>query len=178
LGSSPEENWFPWLANELRKRGCEVTIPRFPTPEGQSLASWQAAFEAQVGEVTPDMVLVGHSLGPAFIVRLLEAAPRPAAATFMVAPFLGSLENPEFDGLNKSFFFSAVDWKSVKKNAGFVRIYSSDNDPYVPIAKGLEFAQKMDSELTVMPQAGHFNMAAGYDTFPKLLQEIPEFLAK
>lgn len=33
---SPEENWFPWLAEELKKLGQIVVRPQLPTLEGQT----------------------------------------------------------------------------------------------------------------------------------------------
>ena len=41
---NPEENWIPWLKTELERLGCNVSAPRFPTPENQSLENWTKIF--------------------------------------------------------------------------------------------------------------------------------------
>ncbi|MDP4030861.1 MAG: alpha/beta hydrolase [Patescibacteria group bacterium] len=69
---SPEGNWFPWLERELKKLGIEVFVPRFPTPKGQTLDNWLKTFEPYQKYVNEESVLVGHSMGPGFIFRILE----------------------------------------------------------------------------------------------------------
>jgi predicted alpha/beta hydrolase family esterase len=38
---SPASNWLPWLADSLQLEGHAISFPILPTPEGQSLKSWQ-----------------------------------------------------------------------------------------------------------------------------------------
>ena len=59
----PDTNWFPWLHATLEAEGIEVVRPRFPTPEGQSLAAWLDAYDLAVKSLPfSPTVLVGHSL--------------------------------------------------------------------------------------------------------------------
>ena len=81
----PKENWFPWLKSELEKLDCRVFIPQFPTPEDQSLETWLKVFEEYKQYLDEDSVVVGHSLGPAFLLDILEKLDKPVKATFFVS---------------------------------------------------------------------------------------------
>ena len=86
---SPSGNWFPWLAGELRSLGHEVVVPEYPTPNNQSLESWLEVFDQDFGleNLNEDSILIGHSLGATFILKLLERAKQPIAACYLVAGF-------------------------------------------------------------------------------------------
>ena len=174
---SPNENWFPWLADEVRKLGHKSLIPTFPTPEGQSLESWLKDFKRQIGDLRSDMILVGHSLAPGFILSLLEQSHEPIIGTFMVSGFLGKLGVEEFDQVNETFVNRNFDWDRIKANGGEFHVYNSNNDPYVPLTKGQELAQKLGVELTIIEDGGHINASAGFVTFPKLLNDLEQLIS-
>lgn len=171
-GGDPHENWFPWLKEELAEMGVEALVPAFPTPEGQSLESWKKVMEQYT--IEEDDILVGHSIAPALILRLLEK--NKVKAAFLVAGFLGSLNMGEFDKINASFFAEPFDWEVIKNNCENIFVFGSDDDPYVPIAKEEELAEKLGVEPIVVEGAGHFNTDAGYTEFPQLLEKIKEVL--
>jgi predicted alpha/beta hydrolase family esterase len=173
---SPEENWFPWLKGELEKLGHAVHVPRFPTPENQTLDKWLEAFQNYRQYLDEDTILVGHSLGPAFILNLLERLDRPIRAAFLVAGFTGRLGLEEFDPINRTFCERNFNWEKIKQNCKSFFVFSSDNDPYVPLEKGKELAENLGAELTVVEGAGHFNEKAGYKEFPLLLEKIRRLL--
>ena len=175
---SPEENWFPWLKEELEKLGHQVFVPVFPTPEGQSLDAWMKVFEEYRQYLDKETILVGHSLGPAFILNVLEGVNKSVKASFFVAGFVGNLNNPEFDELNRSFADRVFDWEKIKKNGGKFFVFCSDNDPYVPVEKAKELAKKLGIEAEMIKEAGHFNENAGYTKFPMLLKKITEVVEK
>jgi predicted alpha/beta hydrolase family esterase len=176
-GGYPGRNWFPWLKSELETRSIKTSIPQFPTPEGQNLASWTQTFETEVGSVHSNLILFGHSTGVAFLLNLLDQVQQPVLATFLVAGFIGELGHAVFDPLNASFFTRQFNWERIKSNAGQLFIYAGDNDPYVPLSKGITLAESLKSELIVVPNGGHLNQDSGFISFPRLLWDLDRMLA-
>lgn len=173
---SPEVNWFPWLKQELEKLGHTVFVPEFPTPENQSLDNWLKFFGGYEKEINRDSIIVGHSLGPAFILNFLERTNRKIKACFLVAGFTGLLGNEHFDNLNRTFTDKQFNWNKIKENCEKFYVINSENDPYVPLEKGKELADKLEVELTILSEAGHINSEAGFIKFEKLLNMIKEEL--
>lgn len=167
---SPTENWFPWLKTELERIDYQVNVPVFPTPENQNLEAWIDVYRNL--NTNSSTILIGHSLGVAFILSRLESLNLPVKAVFLVSGFLGLLNNEEFDRLNKEFVGREFNWDKIKKNANKIFLYHSNNDPYVPMEKAYELANCLGIKPTIIENAGHFNEQAGYTEFPKLLADI------
>ncbi|MDD5148166.1 MAG: alpha/beta hydrolase [Candidatus ainarchaeum sp.] len=174
--SASRLHWFPWLKEKLEELGCRVFVPAFPTPENQSLQNWLAVFQEYQENLDNDSIVVGHSLGPAFLLSILEKAKKPIKAAFFIAGFTGSLGNHSFDEVNRTFVEKNFDWKKIRKNCKSFFVFNSDNDPYVPIEKGKELAEKLGTKLIIVKGAGHFNKAAGYTKFELLLEKIKKEL--
>jgi predicted alpha/beta hydrolase family esterase len=175
---NPKENWIPCLKEELEKLGCKVFVPEFPTPENQNLKSWRNTFKNYEKYIRSDTVFIGHSLGPAFILNLLET--HKAKAAFFVAGFIGlftgKYADPKFDEVNKTFTERVFDWKSIKDNCKIFYVLYSDNDPYVPKEKANQLGKLLDTEPIVVKGAGHFNSKAGYTKFELLLEKLKPLL--
>lgn len=168
----PKENWFPWLKEKLEDKGCQVFVPEFPTLENQTLDNWLNIFKDYESHLSEDSIVVGHSLGPAFLLNVLEQREKPIKAAFFVAGFTGLLGIPKFDKINKTFTDKTFNWEKVKQNCKKFYIINSDNDPYVPIEKGEELAKSLGSEVKIIKNAGHFGSSAGFDSFNLLLSKI------
>ncbi|MDV4154764.1 RBBP9/YdeN family alpha/beta hydrolase [Rhizobium brockwellii] len=170
----PDTNWFPWLCASLESEGIGVVRPRFPTPEGQSLSAWFEAHDLAVQSLhTAPTILVGHSLGAAFALRLIERAAAPVAGVFLAAAFIGALGLPDYDPINQSFFAAPFDWPSIRERKGPVfRCWAGDNDPYVPLSRSREVATCLDAPLEIVPNGGHLNSETGFDTFPQIRDAI------
>jgi len=173
---NPGENWLPWLKEKLEEMGHTVFAPEFPTPEDQTLDNWMKAFEYYLHLMDNDTIVVAHSLGPAFILSVLEKVEEPIKAAFFVSPFIGSLKNPDFDRINKTFVHREFNWDKIKKNCAKFFVFHSDNDPYVPLEKAEEFAKNLGVEVILVKNAGHFNEKAGYTKFEMLFDKIKEEL--
>ncbi len=94
-----------------------------------------------------------------------------ARAIFLIAPAWCPLNN-EFDPKMKTFTHRQFNWKMIKQNCREFHIFHSDNDPYIPLGKAKELAEKLGIKVNLIKKAGHFNEKAGYLTFPELLEKI------
>jgi len=175
---NPNENWFPWLKGELENTGYKVFVPAFPTPKSQKLEAWMEIFDKYKKELDEGSILVGHSIGCAFILSILERIKVKINAVFLVAGFLGPLGNDFYDSISKTFTQKEFDWEKIKNNCGKFFVYQADNDPHIPLEKGREIAKNLDSELIIIKNAGHFNEKSGYKTFELLLEDIKNITAK
>lgn len=164
----PEENWFPWLKEELEKLGHQVSVPKFPTPENQTLENWLEVFEKYNGQIE-NSIVIGHSLGVAFLLNVLET--KTVQAAFFVAGVSGPLDN-KFDEGMKTFSHRRFDWNKIKNNCHNFFVFHSDNDLYIPLEKGEELAKNLGVDLILVKDAGHFH----YKKFELLLEKIKEFI--
>ncbi|WP_085581835.1 RBBP9/YdeN family alpha/beta hydrolase [Thalassospira mesophila] len=170
----PDTNWFPWLDNELGAAGIDVLRPRFPTPHGQSLQAWLNAYDLAVTSLPlAPTILVGHSLGCALALRLVERSSEPVAGLFLASPFVGALGLPDYDPINQSFFDEPFDWAGIAARKGRTsQCWAGDDDPYVPLSRSQEIADRLESPLEVMQGGGHLNSETGFNTFPQVRDAI------
>lgn len=177
----PDSNWFPWLAERVEAAGHEALLPRFPTPQDQSPEAWLDAYDRQVNDAVlrSSTVLVAHSLGVAFALRLAaRAGPTdPYCSAFLAAGFWGALGLPDYDPIN-SPFFAPLDWESTRAGCGAgVECYAGDDDPYVPLRFSREIAQRLGVPLRIIPRGKHLNAENGMTTFPELAADLNTLLA-
>lgn len=172
-GGHPEECWYPWLEKKIVEKGFDVFIPQFPTPEGQTLDNWMDIFKPYLKEMDENTIIIGRSIGVPFILRVLEKLYKPIKASFLVAGFCSDLHMDEFKPYVDSFIEQPFDWKKIKKNAGKLYIYHSEDDTIVDIYYGKELAEKLQSELILIEEGGHFNLDSRFaEKFEKILEDI------
>jgi len=187
---SPEGNWFPELAEKLKALGQEVTVPKFPTDDwdditkrgrkgskktNQNLKSWLKTFEKEVlskikkGE---KLCFVGHSLGPVFILHIVDKYKIKLDSAIFVSPFMEDLGGKywQFYAVNKTFYRKDFDFLKLKKFIPLSYVLYSDNDPYVDKRFPLDFAKKLGSSLILVKSAGHMNAEVNLNEFPLVLE--------
>lgn len=172
----PEENWFPWLKDELEKLGCNVVVPKFPTPENQTLDNWIDVLERYRNRINQKTIMIGHSLGVPFILRILEQWDTKVQATFLIAGLVRLINDPKFDRINETFLDSAFNYDIILRKCRKFHVIHSEDDPIVPFKQGEVIAQNLKTELITMKNAGHFNTAAGFERFDFLLERIKKEL--
>lgn len=153
-------------------------VPRFLTPEGQNLDNWLKTFEPYQDKVNSKTVFVGHSMGPGFILRLLEKRNESIKAAILVAPFYTYLNHlPEpFPTVIKTFIDHEFDWEKIKKNCPKFTIFAGNNDPYIPFEQTKFIEEKLSANLKIIKNGKHLNEEAGYTKFPEVLEEIKKLI--
>jgi predicted alpha/beta hydrolase family esterase len=175
----PEENWFPWLKQELEQKGHKVFVPQFPSPPvvPAKIAEWFDVLKNYEQYLDENSILIGHSLGGKFLLRILEKLEHPIKAAFFVGTPIGvpPIANNERDN---AFTGNDFDWETIKKKAQHFVVFQSDNDPYVGLDNGKELSKNIGVELSFVPNAGHFNKKAGYLEFEQLKEKVLQILEK
>lgn len=189
---SPEENWFRWLEKELNQLGREVILEQFPVDSWEviekigadkirsyeaieSLASWEKYF---VDHILPkikdeEIGFVGHSIAPIFMLHMLNKYDFKLKKAIFVSPFFNIPDAPsvwQFYPVNKTFYTYDFDFNKIKSKIGKSYVVYGDNDPYVPATEPPLFAEKLDSEIHVVPGGGHCGSI--FKEFPLLLDII------
>ncbi len=168
---SPEGNWFPWAKRQLEAKGIATVVPRFPTPEGESLYAWFDVLDAQEQQIGPDSLLIGHSKGGMFLLKVLERLSEPVDTAVFVSAPIGVKPILYYD-TDKKFSNFEFDWDKIRQGAKRFVVFHSDDDPYVSMANGEQLAKELGTQLTFIPSAGHINAESGYTEFPQLLEQV------
>ncbi len=157
-GANSQNNWFPWLKGELEKHKIKVFCPDLPNTHYPKQKEWlEKALD--LTEYDEKTILVGHSLGAALIMRILEKTNTQIKAAFLVSAFDEGLGIPEI----ASFFKFSFDYQKIKENCKKIFILNSDDDNYVPLEVAKALAKKLDCKLQIFHNKQH--LSAGTDNF-------------
>lgn len=180
---SPEANWFPELKDKLESLGQEVIAPRFPVddwqeitragqevkPKKQSLNKWLEAFEKvrQTFTKGDKLCFVGHSLGPLFILHVVEKYNIQLDSAIFVSPFMDKLNRSwQIDHVNETFYKTDFDFEKLKKLIPVSYVLYSNDDPYVDKNHAILFGKALDSSMILVKRAGHMNSEVNLNEFP------------
>ncbi len=155
---TPEYCWYPSVKKELEAKGFEVKVPAFPDTEHPKQNAWVPYLVKEIGQPDENLYLIGHSVGCITIMRYLETLPenQRVGGVVFVAGFTEDLGYDEI----KTFFETPVDFEKIKSSSknGFAAIHS-DNDPHVDLKYADIFKEKLDAEITIKHNMGHFSGA-------------------
>ncbi len=166
---TPDYCWYPWLRDELRPMRIHTFIPQMPETEAPKLDRWLPSLQEVIGEPDEELILVGHSIGCATIMRYLETLKEgeKIAGVVFVA---GYTDNLGFDELS-NFFQGPFAWEKIKQHVEHAVYIYSDNDPFVPVHHAEVFKQMLGAELVEKKGAGHFSGSVDGE---KACIELPE----
>ncbi|TSC58072.1 MAG: hypothetical protein Greene041679_182 [Parcubacteria group bacterium Greene0416_79] len=167
---NPQNHWFPWLSLELKANGFEVNAPQMPHAGEPRVLEWTRFLERYVGKPNRHTYFVGHSLGCIAIARHLAELPArvKVGGCVFVAGFSGRLNIPEI----KEFYELPFDPNQAKAHCDKFTMIFSDNDPYVPIEKSLEFAKQLGAKTILERGKGHFTTRDGVKALPSAFSAL------
>lgn len=172
---SPRGNWYPWLKKELESRGYNVWVPSLPDSDMPDRDKWlNTIFSNKKWNFDRESVIVGHSAGATFALRVLENIPKGIKINkaILVAGAVNMGIKPEFFVYKKSLIGSPFNWLKIKKSCNKFYLIYSDKDPYdCGVDQGKIIKEKVGGELIVKKGEGHFNLEKGpqYKKFPLIL---------
>lgn len=191
---SPSENWFPWLKLKLEELGHRVLTPQMPVDDyatfdvnksggQQTFSNWLEKAESLNLSVADgqELVVVAHSIAPAFVLGWLDYNPQLNFKKFIaVAPFISDgRKGPEYDQkiqkVNETFLIvasRAVTGEDMIKRAKEITATYAKDDPYVSSEMSEEFIEKTGAKRIVLETGGHLNSEAGVNEFQFVLDEI------
>lgn len=166
--ASPDAHWFPYLDQELKKKGAEVIRLQFPVREKQSLSNWLKTLQPYQAKLD-DAIMVGHSLGVPFILQVIQHFKPKLRAVFLVAGFVGFLEVEGEDNLN-DFSNKLFQWKLIKQQCRHITVIHAKDDPIVPFSRAKELAHHVGVNVSFISinKGGHLCAGDGFNTFPLL----------
>jgi len=172
-GGSPDYAWYPWVKAELEKRGYEVQVPAMPDTDMPRRDKWLPYLQEVVGQPDEELILIGHSIGAATIMRYLEILDdEKVGKVIFVAGFTDQLGFKELENyFDEPFDFAKIKSKSAR---GFVAI-QSDNDPFVSAQYGQRLKDELDAKLIIKHGANH--MSGSVDDEEACL-ELPEVVTE
>ena len=156
---SSHEDFFPWLKKELESLGHQVYAPDLPDTENPKVEE-QADFVIKNFKIDSNTIIVGHSLGGAVALNILEKTNKKVVKVL----FVDSLICPKFTDkrrpdIEKNFHWK-FDFEKIKKlSEEFVDLADQDF-PIIPKEQFEDKNKLLNTRLLyVKPNANHFNSA-------------------
>jgi len=166
--------WFP----KLKKLNQKIIFPKFPIetwdeitqggkkyiPKKQNLQIWLKTFDKYYEAIKneKDLVFIGHSSGPLFILHVLQNYELSINSAIFVSPFINPLTKPAWQVklINQSYYSNKFVFNLLKRKCLNSYVLYGTNDPYVETENSLDFAKKMASNIIPINNGGHLNTEA------------------
>jgi len=170
FNATPQDHFYPWLADQLRAKGYEVQVPELPLKTGEEIEA-EALMELmheKIGLLTHDDIVIGHSLSAVLALRYLEYVEiksTPRAFVLVAPPW--RVNASEMQGLfMTNLDFDVMPWKA----AEFVVVHSSD-DVLVPFDHAKKWVEVLKAKLIDQPGNDHY-MGKEYPILLELIEDL------
>lgn len=171
-GDSPDNFWFPYVKDNLEKRGYSVWLPNLPNAEKPNLKDW-LSFVLQKEMISSDTVLIGHSAGAQLILSILENIDFQIKQAILVSGYAEALPNTA-----ESKERNNLNWEIIKSHVKDIIFINSDNDPWgCNDIQGKIMFDHLGGTQIIRNGEGHMGSTAykqPYKEFPFLIKQISD----
>lgn len=161
------KHWIPWLAKRMIDGGVFTQAPEMPEPYLPHYDAWERV--ARLFPTQDDSILVGHSCGGGFLLRLVSEQKTRLKHLVLVAPWLDP-----FHEKDPSFFEFVLDPDLAHRMK--VSLLESDNDSEAVKASIQTIKDRVPGiHVHSFHEYGHFCFDdLGGEEFPELLEIVLE----
>lgn len=166
MNSTLDSHWYRSFIAQLRAAELTVVAPSMPEPFRPDAGRWHETLRATVGAVDETTAVVAHSVGNAAALQYLSSL--AAGWTLGALVNVGGFAEPQPGNPATIPFTEGIDLARVQRCTLRRAAFIGSEDPEVPSALSRRLAAALDSEVRVVPGAGHFRDEDGYTEFPQL----------
>lgn len=170
--SSPHKKWFQWLNLQGIMKNIKFKAIELPDPDNPDPEKWRETIALEVGVVTKQIGIVGHSLGCQAALQYLDSLSDDQWKLGRMVLVSGFNEPFGDDPAIANFVGDGVDLTSIKGHVGGITVIRSDDDPEVPAELTDKLAIGLGVPPTVVPGAKHFRDSDGVGQVPEVLEGL------
>ena len=164
-GSTAADLWLPWVERSLTALGLAVTNVTFPD-NVKARARYWLPFLDELG-ADERTILIGHSSGAVAALRYAET--HRLLGSVLVGVCHTDLGD-RFEAAS-GYYRAPWQWRKIRDHQEWVAIYSSSDDPHIPIAEPRFVAAQLGCSYFEFTDRGHF-------TSSRELPEVVQFITR
>lgn len=169
--STPQDNWFPYVKNELECLGITVIVSQFPDAYLARSSYWLPFLkELKADENT---ILIGHSSGALAAMRYAETNKILGSILIGVMHTDLGIETEQLSG----YFDTPWNWQAIQQNQEWTVIFASTDDPWIPIFEPRFVQKQLECQYYEFNNQGHFGGDRYKQNFPEVVQVIKKKLS-
>lgn len=176
---SPKEYLHQWLKDELENNGFKVVVPNMPNPSVPIIEDWINKIK-EISQPNENSVFIGHSVGCQAILRFVATLPDNSkiGKIVLIAPWMSlddetiKEEGEEVIAIARPWMETPIDFLKIKNICQDITAIFSDNDPYVSLNNQDTFKKKLNAQIIVEHQMGHFTVSDNIKELPSALEAV------
>lgn len=166
-GGTGQDQWIPWLAAQLERRGYEVATPTMPDNHEAKSSVWLPYMRDTLA-IGEDTIVVGWSSGGVAAMRYAEMH------RLWGSVLVGVCHTDLGDELEhiSGYYDRPWDWSAIRAHQRAIAQFASVDDPCVPVEEARHIHDMLGSEYHEYGDREHFGYPSPMPEFPELLEAV------